>query len=105
LDALEVSLVYLFGVSNKATWYVNGAWDDETSDFDATYHEVKGAYQFSETFGAYVLYRCYSYDFGPPDFSGFGAGVQISFKRPAQSGPRRPSWRRPPFCTSGMGDG
>jgi hypothetical protein len=79
LDPIQLSLVYLFGVSNTWTEDVDGSVG--TWNPDASLLEFKGVYQIGETFGVYAVYRSFSASVLGVTLSvaGFGAGVQATF--------------------------
>jgi len=81
LGPVNVSLLYLIGVSNSFSVLFNGT-EVGSADMSSSLLELKGTFQFSETIGAFLVYRSYGYQpegLTSTDLSGFGVGIQATF--------------------------
>ena len=84
--SFRASLLYLFGVSTDylETYPIFSIINDE-GEGGFSLLQFKGVYQFSETVGAFLVYRTVDSVFEPDivdwncGTSGFGLGVEISF--------------------------
>ena len=82
-DPIEITAMYMFGITNRYRWYVGGVQIFDSVKVRSSYLELKGAYKFSDSFGAYLLYRTVNWDVKPLyrsiDAGGFGLGFQFTF--------------------------